>query len=306
MSDQTCSLQATRGGTTAARTAPDRLPSMLFFAALFHAVVILGVTFEGVPTIGSDATTLEVTIVADSNQHLETNEEADYLAQANQRGGGNTTEQVRPGALPRSEDARPFPEQMAGDAPVETAPGEVDPRTLLVTRNLSDRKDYSPEDVSPEPHDTTTRVETARESTSESLPLPIEDQANLLIHDDDPRHLVISADTRESRIAGYLDRWKRKVEQVGTLNFPEKARSRSLTGSPVLEVAIAADGELSDIVVRRSSGHSVLDQAALGILRRAAPFDPFPEELRKDYDELRFAYQWQFTRGDTAQRVANR
>ncbi len=297
---------ATPPAGSAARTVPDRLPPMLFLAALFHAVVILGVTFEAAPSAGSDATTLEVTIVADSNQHLEASDDADYLAQANQRGGGNTAEQVRPGALPRSDDAIPFPEEMDGESPVEIAPGEVDPRTLVVSRSASDHSDYSPDDVSPAPAETRQRVRTAREHASESLPLPIEDQANLLIHDDDPRHLVISADTRESRIAGYLDRWKRKVEQVGTLHFPELARSRSLSGSPVLEVAIAADGALTDIVVRRSSGHGLLDQAALGILRRAAPFDPFPDELRKDYDELRFAYQWQFTRGDTGPRIANR
>jgi protein TonB len=72
----------------------------------------------------------------------------------------------------------------------------------------------------------------------------------------------------------------------------------------VLEVAIDADGELTDIVVRRSSGHGLLDQAALNILRRAAPFDPFPDELREDYDELRFAYQWQFDRDGSRPRIA--
>ena len=285
---------------------PDRLPPMLFLAALFHVVVILGITFEAVPAGSSEATTLEVTIVADSNQHIEPDEDADYLAQANQRGGGNTSEQVRPGARPRAVEARPFPEELPGETPVEAAPGETDPRTTLVSRSASDRQDFSPADTSPAPSPQETTVQAAPTADPRSLPLPVEEQANLLIHDDDPRHLVISADTRESRIAGYLDRWKRKVERVGTLNFPEQARTRGMTGNPVLEVAIDADGELTDIVVRRSSGHSLLDQAALNILRRAAPFDPFPEELRKDYDELRFAYQWQFDRDGSRPRIATR
>ncbi|HZX23079.1 MAG TPA: TonB family protein [Woeseiaceae bacterium] len=285
---------------------PDRLPPMLFLAALFHAVVILGVTFEAVPAGSSEATTLEVTIVADSNQHVDASDDADYLAQANQRGGGNTTEHVRPGARPRSAEARPFPEEIPGETPVESAPGETDPRTTVVSRSPSDRRDYAPEDTSPAPSAQQTTVQAAPPSDPRSLPLPVEEQANLLIHDDDPRHLVISADTRESRIAGYLDRWKRKVERVGTLNFPEQARTRGMEGSPVLEVAIDADGELTDIVVRRSSGHGLLDQAALNILRRAAPFDPFPEDLRKDYDELRFAYQWQFNQDGARPRIATR
>lgn len=286
--------------------APDRLPPMLFLAALFHALVILGVTFEADFSGGSEATTLEVTIVADSNQHIERSDDADYLAQANQRGGGNTSEYVRPGARPRTDPAPPWPEEMLGDVPLDWAPGEPDPQTLLVTREASERTDFAPEEVSPRPATETAMARATPQSDTTTLPLPVEEEANLLIHDDDPRHLVISADTRESRIAGYLDRWKRKVERVGTLNFPEQARSRGLDGSPVLEVAIGADGELTDIVVRRSSGHAVLDQAALSILRRAAPFDPFPDTLRAEYDELRFAYQWQFDRDGASPRIATR
>ncbi len=296
----------TREMLPAAPATPDRLPPMLFLAALFHAVVILGITFEAVPLGSSEATTLEVTIVADSNQHVEPSDDADYLAQANQRGGGNTAEEVRPGARPRSAEARPFPEDIPGETAMESAPGETDPRTTVVSRSPSDRRDFAPADTSPAPGAAETTVQAAPSSDPRSLPLPVEEQANLLIHDDDPRHLMISADTRESRIVGYLDRWKRKVERFGTLNFPEQARTRGMQGSPVLEVAIDADGELTDIVVRRSSGHRLLDQAALNILRRAAPFDPFPDDLRKDYDELRFAYQWQFSQDASRPRIATR
>lgn len=279
---------------------------MLFLAALVHAVIILGITFEADFGNAGEATTLEVTIVAESNQHIDRDDQADYLAQADQRGAGNTAEQVRPGARPRSERAMPFHEEMLGDVPLGWSPGEMDPESLIVSRSASDRKDYSPEETSQNPERETAMARTAPESEPVTMPLPVEDEANLLIHDDDPRHLVISADTRESRIAGYLDRWKRKVERVGTLNFPRQARTRPSLGSPVLEVAIDADGELKDIVVRRSSGQRMLDQAALNILRRAAPFDPFPESLRADYDELRFAYQWQFDQGSETSRIATR
>ena len=62
----------------------------------------------------------------------------------------------------------------------------------------------------------------------------------------------------------------------------------------MLEVSIRGDGSLGDVIVKRSSGRKEIDQAALSILRLASPFDPFPAELRKQYDELRFAYEWQF------------
>ena len=65
----------------------------------------------------------------------------------------------------------------------------------------------------------------------------------------------------------------------------------------MLEVAIRADGSLEQVVVRRSSGHRELDAAAVGIVRLASPFDPFPPAMRERYPLLRFAYEWQFLQG---------
>ena len=104
----------------------------------------------------------------------------------------------------------------------------------------------------------------------------------------------VAPDTRESRIAPYLDGWKRKVERLGTVKYAMVARQHELQGNPVLEVVIRADGSVEQIVVRKSSGHKELDQAALAILKLASPFDAFPPALRQDFDQLRFAYEWQF------------
>ena len=66
-------------------------------------------------------------------------------------------------------------------------------------------------------------------------------------------------------------------------------------GFEILAVSIDASGQLKDVVIRKSSGSRVLDQAALDILRRASPFDPFPAEISTEYDSLRFAYKWLFS-----------
>ena len=115
------------------------------------------------------------------------------------------------------------------------------------------------------------------------------------IHDDDPRQLVISVDTRESTIAAYLDNWKRRIEAVGDEYFAELGELEGLTGSPTLEVKIEASGQLSEVVIRKSSGSRVVDQAALDILRRASPYDPFPDEVREEYDRVLFAYKFLFS-----------
>ena len=127
-----------------------------------------------------------------------------------------------------------------------------------------------------------------------------EDDPALLLKGPKRRELMVTPSTRASPVAVYLDAWKRKVERVGTLNFPNQARRRGMSGSPVVEVALSADGRLLDVRVRKSSGHAELDRAAVEILRLAAPFEPFPRELATQRDVLRFAYEWQFVGGELA------
>jgi protein TonB len=88
---------------------------------------------------------------------------------------------------------------------------------------------------------------------------------------------VISARTREHKYAAYMEAWRRKVERIGNLNFPEEARKAGLTGELLLDVALNADGTVRDITVLRSSGSKVLDQAATRIVHLVAPYAPFPE-----------------------------
>jgi protein TonB len=114
----------------------------------------------------------------------------------------------------------------------------------------------------------------------------------------------VTPDTQASALAPYLAEWKRKVERVGTLNFPSAARRAGLSGSPVVEVEIAANGRLREAKVRTSSGYGALDQAALTILRLASPFNPFPAELAAEYSRLRFAYQWDFVAGNLTSATA--
>lgn len=271
----------------------DRLPPMLFLAALIHGILIIGVTFNAV--LGdefSESISLEVTIVADPENIIETPEEAQYLAQASQQGAGNTLDPARPSAPPRSDlpiDNVGSPE---GNALLESTTQHESADQVL--RTLSEQALQVADSPREEPQPDEATAIALESGVETTLPLPRDAESNLRIRDDNPRQLVTSVDTRESNIAGYLDRWKRKIEMIGVKYFPEKGLVQGLTGSPTLEVTINASGQLDTVVVRRSSGSRILDQAALNILRRAAPFDPFPEAIRVDYDQLKFAYKWQF------------
>ena len=279
--------------------ATDRLPAMLFLAALLHGILILGITFNPALTEQfTEAISLEVTIVADPDQSIDRPDRAEYLAQTSQLGGGNTTEEVRPSAP--MESISPIDNLGAedGDDLLDSTRHDQVADEVLATTNDSDKLPDAPRD-DPQP-DASTALALER-GTDTTLPLPREDRATLMIHDDEPRQLVVSADTREASIAGYLDNWKRRIETVGAEYFPELGELEGLTGSPTLEVSIDASGQLADVVIRKSSGSTVLDRAALDILRRASPFDPFPADVRADYDSVRFAYKWLFVEENVAQ-----
>jgi protein TonB len=273
---------------------PDRLPAMLFLAALIHGILIIGVTFNAFLLDGfSDAISLEVTIVANPDQSIDRPDEAEYLAQASQQGGGNTVDEVRPTAPLESVSPIDNLGEEDGQALEDVTPHDQSADQLLTTQSEQDRQVADDLREEPRPEDSTA---IALESGSEqTLPLPQDEESTLLIHDDDPRQLIISADTRESNIAAYLDNWKRRIEAVGDEYFPELGELAGLTGSPTLEVSIEASGQLAEVVIRKSSGSQVLDKAALDILRRASPFDPFPAEISAEYDRLRFAYKWLFS-----------
>ncbi|MEA1051428.1 TonB family protein [Lamprobacter modestohalophilus] len=112
------------------------------------------------------------------------------------------------------------------------------------------------------------------------------------------RRKAISTATREYLYANYMEAWRRKVERIGNLNYPAEARELGLFGSLILHVAVRADGSLEGIRVVRSSGHEVLDQAAIRIVELAAPFAPFPPNIKRETDVLDITRTWQFQRNN--------
>ena len=283
--------------TLEAPRAPDRLPPMLFLAALIHGILIIGVTFNAV--LGdefSDAISLEVTIVADPRKSYVDVEQAEYLAQVSQLGDGNTTESVRPSAPLQSDVPIDNVGAEKGDSLDDSVKQTDSADQLISTQTEQPIQIADSARTDPAP-DATTAI-ALEAGTEATLSLPQDQNATLMIKDDNPRQLVTSVDTKESKIAVYLDRWKRRIEAVGVKYFPEESVIQGITGSPTLQVTINASGQLEAASIRQSSGSRVLDQAALNILRRASPFDPFPESIRVDYDQLIFAYKWQFAESD--------
>jgi protein TonB len=270
----------------------DRLTTTLFLAALFHGIVILGITFASPRGDDQPTPTLEVLLLTSNDTRAADNLQAQYLAQRSQQGSGTTDERVRP-ANPATSALAALQAGVPDGNSDEYREAVAGQRSTEILSSRSDRSEVEYRSGENKP----SQQNEVPMALSPTAPRPIATSAT-----DDTLRLrgkridgaeEIVPNTRESKLAPYLNAWRSKIERLGTLNFPQNAR-KTQTGNPVLEVSILADGNLGEALIKRSSGSKEIDQAALSILRLASPFDPFPPELRQQYQELRFAYEWQF------------
>jgi len=270
-------------------------------ATLLHVVLILGTGFSMPrPQHDDQLPELEITLVQ-SHRPSEP-DRADYLANVSQEGGG---ESPRP-------DLATSPEQVVIPSPVAKTPREAQapaeaieqhrppPRELL----LDDKSDPMDLEVKAEPEKRPTpKVELKRGIRQSVNTQELREQLMAAIAEEHqayqkrPRRKFLSASTREYKYAAYMDAWRTKVERIGNLNYPEEAKQRNLTGSLVLDVAIRPDGTIDNINVIRSSRQQVLDDAAIRIVRLAAPYSPFPQNFRDDVDILHITRTWKFLHG---------
>ncbi len=276
----------------------DRLGLTLFLAVALHMILILGLSFDLELLVAPEESplpTMEITLVHSRSD--EAPEQADYLAQANQRGGGNSPEKARPS----SPNFNPLPVPKEGDAPLTrqaASPREQQeplPPLQMMTAEQAARAVPELE----EERDTPTRpdrpsaaelMESSRELAS--LDAEIRQLQETLAKL--PREKHISASTREYKYAAYMDAWRAKVERIGNLNYPDEAKNRELSGKLLLDVVLNSDGSVRRIDLLRSSGHKILDDAAIRIVTMAAPFAPFPENISKDFDVLHITRTWVF------------
>jgi protein TonB len=274
----------------------DRLTVTLFLAALLHLILILGISFAPPPAGSGDVPTLEVLLVDNPLPDSRANPGADYLAERTQKGSGNspdgTTRQPSAGSGPETLQGAP-----EGGAELPAPEGRTGGNGELLTGHGGKTR-FVAEAAEPD----AARPMLPREVLAGSnVPFAgMDPDAELQLKGAPRRELVVTPNTQTSDVAVYLDAWKRRIEQVGTVNFPNAARRSKLSGNPVIEVVLASSGGLVRADVRRSSGYGELDAAAMDILKLASPFEPFPEELAARHDVLRFAYEWQFVGGRLA------
>ncbi|UZE28783.1 energy transducer TonB [Pseudomonas asplenii] len=275
----------------------DRLGFTLFLAALIHLALLLGVGFSFVEP-KQISRTLEITLATFKSETKPA--KADFIAQENQQGSGTLDKK----AIPTTTEVAPFQDnavnKVATPPPAKPQVTEATPKAAVAT-------------VAPKPKKTVTRHEERKPEVAPQAETPTFDSSQLSsdiasleaelakerqLYAKRPRiHRLSAASTMRDKGAWYKDEWRKKVERIGNLNYPEEARRQQIYGNLRLMVSINHDGSLYEVLVLESSGQPLLDQAAQRIVRLAAPFAPFTGDL-SDIDRLEIIRTWRFARGD--------
>ncbi|NKI35658.1 energy transducer TonB [Wenzhouxiangella sp. XN79A] len=273
------------------RANPEVLTLALLLAVAAHALVLTQLHFDWLDASrGEQAPSLDVILVDSASETAP--EEADFLAQANQVGGGDNPDLERPSAPPPSEPAgpppEPTPEPAQAEAPAETPADEI---VAVDDPDVAQPQAPAEEPVEETLPDTQDLLAQTRELAT-AAPDPL---AERRVTPRRPRRKFITASTREHLYAAYMRSWVAKVERVGNMNYPEQARRQGLEGSLVLSVDVLPDGSIERVQVLRSSGHEMLDEAAVRIVRLSAPFSALPPDILAETDILTITRTWQFS-----------
>jgi protein TonB len=256
----------------------------VLIASALHILLIFGVTFDALQP-GPAVQQVEVTLL---QRRDERPREARHIAAADQRGSGEEAlrdlasverSQLTPpaGALPAASGGG-----QRGDAALVTSPrGE---RRVLDKRG--DRRDL---DELPESERELARISERLAQLEASLAGEPASRSR------QPRVRRIEAvSAMAAADAAYLAEWRRRVEAVGNQYYPQASLRYGIYGALRMLAIVRSSGELEDVKLLESSGYAVLDEAALRIVRLAAPYPPFPPELQQTTDKLEIVRTWQF------------
>jgi protein TonB len=274
----------------------DRFAFTLFIALALHAIIVLGITFAP-ESPRSSAQTMEITLSQFDDEVAPA--EADFLAQTNQQGSGTREEPIEMTSPQPSDVSQNDIQPVQPEPPSRAEPVPRQDQPVVNTESAS--RQSAPEPISSEPETQEPLPVREKKSLMErsleiaSLEARFDQQRQAYARK--PRVMrVTAASTLASTKASYVRNWVDKVVRVGNINYPSEARRSNLHGNARILVSIRKDGTVKELSILESSGSTVLDDAAIRIVRMAAPFAPFPDSLKEEVDELEIIRTWVFGR----------
>jgi protein TonB len=272
----------------------NKIGATFIFSLLVHGLLLFGIGIGYVATRPA-LPTLDVTLVNVANN--EAPDKADFLAQAANKGGGDSDKAARP-SQPFS-GMLPTPTEGTAAQPVEaTTPSPqqaTDKRMLTTTGNARFSVNSDNAKDARDTPDSATADEANIEQQEAQLAAEVNKERQAYAKR--PHKKYISANTTPYVYAAYMNGWVHRIERVGNLNYPEQAREQHLHGDVILTVGLNRDGSVNSIDVTQSSGYPVIDKAAIAIVRLCAPFPALPPNKEK-VDILYITRTWQFQTDD--------
>ncbi len=262
-----------------------------------HLFIVLGISFTvfDAKRFAPPHNIMDVVLVNSKSASKPT--KADALAQANLDGGGNTDEKRRAKTpLPAMEQSTARNELQAAQDRVKQLEAEM---KSLMTQARASVKIAQGEIVPPAGSPKPVAAADLMQKSVEIAKLEAQLSKEYDAYQQRPKRTFIGARAAEYRFAQYVDNWRLKIEYVGNLNYPEEAKTSGIRGKLLLTVAIKANGEVESIEINQSSGKRVLDNAAKRIVQLAAPYDKFPDNIKRDTDVIHITRTWMFMKGDT-------
>lgn len=282
------------GETGYTDTRHDRLGFAFCVALALHAAVILGISFNREDRTVA-APKLEITLAQHTSEQAP--EEADFLAQSNQEGSGTLDEKAMLTTRELADFHDPNIREVTPQQQIRASQEQPASEQLLSTRDHAKRKvaqnDTEQQQPDPAPQLTNDPVNIQRSLEIASLEAKLDIQRQAYAKRPRIRRLTSMA-TKRSDDAAYLHRWREKIEAIGNQHYPAEAKQKNLYGSLRLLVSLLPNGDVHKVKILESSGHAVLDQAAIRIVHLAAPYDPFPRDMQKQVDVLEIIRTWRF------------
>ena len=275
---------------------PRRNLTLAFGISLLIHAVLLAVRFTP-PDFMAKAREQALEVILVNSKSKSRPDKAQAKAQTNLDGGGNTDENRRAKTpLPPSPNTREGNELVEAQRRV----AELEAQAQQQMTRLKSERSVTLDRGKPEPNPSADPTRSGLDMASSAMAIArLEGQIarQMEEYNQRPRKKFIGARVEEYRFAQYVEDWRQKIERIGNLNYPAAAKGR-LYGSLVLTVIIKANGDLERVEVSRSSGQSLLDDAARRIVQMAAPYAAFPEAIRRDTDVLEITRTWTFTNTD--------
>jgi protein TonB len=268
-----------------------RFKNAILLAIAAHLAIIMGVSFNAHQNTTYNTPQIEVTLATRPSEQAQ--EYARNLAQANQAGSGNESEQDRlTTSNPLQSDT---PSDQQNQTPMSQPQSALQYETLTTTA-MARRQATTDTSELPRPESSLEGTSPEVDQISReiaSLKAELDNETRTDVNQPRVRRLT-AASAKQSVDAAYLLDWRKRLEAVGNQYYPQASIRYGMYGELSMLVVIANDGSLEDIQILSSSGYAVLDEAAIKIVRMAAPYAPFPDELKATTDRLEIVRTWHF------------